>query len=39
MRPSSSIPASPAILPSGTVKYTQKPLREFKGMAMVGWTP
>ena len=34
--PSSVTPAIPAVLPLGTVKYTQKPLCEKIGMCMVG---
>jgi hypothetical protein len=36
---SGSTPASPAVLPSGTLKDTQEPLRDERGMAMVGTTP
>jgi len=39
MDPSSYTPASPAVLPSGTVKDTQKPFREAIGIATVGCTP
>ena len=37
--PLSPIPASPAVLPSGTVKYMQKPSSASLGIASTGSTP